>query len=63
LRHLQNGLSITPAEALKYYGSFRLAAHIEVLRKDGHNISTTMVRENGKEYASYKLISGETIHV
>jgi len=45
-------------EALNYYGSFRLAAHIEVLRKEGYNISTTMVKDNGKEYASYKLIKG-----
>jgi len=58
LRHLENGLNITPMEALNYYGSFRLAAHIEVLRKEGYNISTTMVKDNGKEYASYKLIKG-----
>jgi hypothetical protein len=47
--------SITPKEALELYGSFRLAAHIEVLRRQGHKISTTMVNENGKEFARYTL--------
>jgi hypothetical protein len=59
LRHLQNGLSITPQDALKHYGSFRLAAHIEVLRKEGHPIITTMVKNNGSEFASYKYLLGE----
>jgi len=40
-------------DALKHYGSFRLAAHIEVLRREGHPIHTTMVKENGKEFARY----------
>jgi len=62
LRHLQNGLTITPQDALQHYGSFRLAAHIEVLRKEGHPIITKMVREGGKEYAQYKYLSGETTH-
>jgi len=62
LRHLQRGLSITPKEALHYYGSFRLAAHIEVLRKEGHPITTTMVKEGGAEFAQYKYLSGETLH-
>jgi len=42
-------------EALNQYGSFRLAAHIEVLRRQGHRIHTTMVNENGKEFAKYTL--------
>jgi len=62
LRHLQNGLSITPQDALAHYGSFRLAAHIEVLRKEGHPIITTMVKNNGSEFASYKYLSGEKTH-
>jgi len=60
LRHLQAGLTITPKEALEHYGSFRLAAHIKVLRQEGHRIFTKMVREGGKEYAQYKYLSGET---
>jgi hypothetical protein len=53
LTHLQNGGSLTPRDALNLFGSFRLAAHIESLRKDGHNIFTHMVSENGKKYAKY----------
>jgi len=53
LTHLQSGGSLTPRDALNLFGSFRLAAHIESLRKDGHNIFTHMVSENGKKYAKY----------
>jgi len=45
--------TLTPKEALDNYGSFRLAAHIEYLRKQGHPIITTMVREGSNEYAKY----------
>jgi biotin operon repressor len=55
LTHLQNGRSLTPLEALNEFGCFRLAAHIESLRKDGHRIFTHMVNENGKKYAKYTL--------
>ena len=55
LTHLQNGRSLTPLEALNEFGCFRLAAHIESLRKDGHRIFTHMVNENGKKYARYTL--------
>ena len=53
LRHLQNGLTITPKDALEHYGSFRLAARIEVLRKEGHPIITKMIKAGNKEYAQY----------
>lgn len=53
LTHLQSGGSLTPRDALNLFGSFRLAAHIESLRKDGHNIFTSMVSEDGKKYAKY----------
>ena len=55
LTHLQSGGSLTPQDALNMFGSFRLAAHIESLRKDGHRIFTHMVNENGKKYARYTL--------
>jgi len=55
LTHLQSGGSLTPRDALNMFGSFRLAAHIESLRKDGHRIFTHMVNENGKKYARYTL--------
>jgi len=42
-------------DALQHYGSFRLAAHIEFLRRQGHHIFTEMVKEGGREYARYHL--------
>lgn len=47
---------ITPIEALEHIGSMRLAAHIEVLRKEGHVIRTEDVKQNGKTFARYHLI-------
>lgn len=41
-------------EALNLYGCFRLAAHIEVFRRQGHSIHTEMVSEGGREYARYR---------
>jgi hypothetical protein len=55
LTRLQEGKSLTPLEALNDFNCFRLAAHIESLRKDGHRIFTHMVNENGKKYARYTL--------
>jgi hypothetical protein len=52
--------TLTPKEALEKYGSFRLAAHIEYLRRQGHPISTTMVREGSNEYAKYSYTKGKT---
>jgi hypothetical protein len=53
LKHLQDIGPLTPKEALNAYGSFRLAAHIEALRRQGHPISTEMVKEGGREFARY----------
>jgi hypothetical protein len=55
LNHLRDIGSLTPLEALNEYGCFRLAAHIESLRKDGHRIFTQMVDEGGKKFAKYTL--------
>ena len=53
LTHLQSGKSITPIEALNEFNCFRLAAHIEVLRREGHIIHTTMVDNGGKKFVKY----------
>jgi len=42
-------------DALQHIGSMRLAAHIEVLRKEGYNIYTEDVKSNGKHFARYHL--------
>ena len=51
LTHLQTYGSITPLEALRIYGSFRLGALIFNLRKEGHDIETSIIPKKG--YAKY----------
>ena len=55
LTELQTGRSLTPMDALKEFGCFRLGARIKDLRNEGINIITTMVKQNGKRFASYRL--------
>lgn len=57
LKHLKRGRKITPLQALNLYGCFRLAARINQLRTDGHNIDTIPVKKGGKTFASYRLIN------
>ena len=44
---------ITPIEALRYFGAFRLSGIIYVLRNQGHDITTEMVADGNKRYARY----------
>lgn len=53
--HLYNIGALTALEALKLYGCFRLASRINDLRREGHNITTITIENNGKRYASYIL--------
>lgn len=59
LNHLQKA-PITPLEALKKYGSFRLAAIIHDLRNEGHTIFTDNLnvgtKKKPKYVAKYKLV-------
>ena len=60
-RYLEEGNSITPIDALRMYGTFRLASIICNLRNDrkfmcDKKIETTMVEnEFGVKFASYRL--------
>jgi hypothetical protein len=56
LAYLQSGKSITPIEALKEFGCFRLSARIFDLRAMGHNIKTKSVTINGKTVAQYSMV-------
>lgn len=47
---------ITPMEALKGCGCFRLAARIQDLRQEGHLIASDKVEQEGKYFARYTLI-------
>lgn len=56
LKHLESGKSITPLQALKLFGCFRLGARIFNLRARGHAIETTRIRVgDGKYVAKYHL--------
>lgn len=55
LYHLHNVGGITPLDALKLYGIFRLGARINDLRNEGYNIKTIMVEQNNKRFAKYVL--------
>jgi hypothetical protein len=52
---LQSGAAITPMDALKQYGCFRLAPRIDELRREGLDIETIPQTYNGKRYAAYVL--------
>lgn len=55
LTHMRRVGPITPMVALKWYGCLRLAARIDELRRQGHEIHRDMVSRNGKRFASYSL--------
>lgn len=49
---------ITALEALNHLGCFRLAARVEELRRQGHNIITREYRAGHKTVAQYYLFKG-----
>lgn len=56
LKHLVAGKTITPLKAMMVYGVGRLASRIRELREEGHNIVTTIHKdERGHDYAEYRL--------
>ena len=55
LEYLEEYGSITPLEALSAFNSFRLAAIICRLRKDGY-IITMKLNDGDKKYAIYTLL-------
>lgn len=52
-KHLEDGGSLTQFEALKMFGTMRLASRINDLKNEGMNISKVMEEHNGKRYARY----------
>ena len=53
--HLHNLGGITPLDALRAYGVFRLSAIIFDLRNEGYKIRTDMVSNGRKKFAKYTL--------
>lgn len=52
---LKRGDRLTPLQALKKYGCFRLAARISELRTEGMFIESRLINVNGKTVAQYYL--------
>ena len=55
LSHLKRHGSITALDAIREYRCFRLAARINDLRGEGHNILTQMILVNDRRFARYSL--------
>ena len=56
LEHLRSGQPLMPLEALKRFGTMRLAARISDLRRAGYRIRTEMLRvRSRKSVACYRL--------
>jgi len=55
LAHLQSGGSITPIDALRDYGCFRLAARIKEIRDEGHPVEMVWETDGEKRWARYSL--------
>ena len=55
--YLLQGNTITAMDALRLFGCFRLSGRIYDLRKEGLNISTTIVKINGKRVAEYSIVN------
>jgi len=56
LKHLEDGSTITPIQALNLFGVFRLADVIFKLRNKGYDIKTTIVKQGRKRFAEYKKV-------
>jgi hypothetical protein len=52
---LWRGYGITQLQALEKWGCMRLSARINDLRKDGLQIVTHTIKQNGKSFAKYTI--------
>jgi len=55
LNYLNQGNTLTPIEALKMFGCFRLASRVNDLRSSGYDIISEPVEIDGKHFARYRL--------
>ncbi len=55
LAYLKSGRSLTPLEALRRFGCFRLSARAYDLRAAGYRIRSRLVRVGDKKVARYWL--------
>lgn len=54
MQRLQSGKTITPAQALAWYGTFSLSQHISALKRKGMKIGAYIVP--GKRFARYYAV-------
>jgi hypothetical protein len=58
LAALKEGRELTPLDALREFGCFRLGARVYDLKKQGYDIATSMVDVgDGVRVAKYKLLA------
>ena len=55
IQWLKLGHSITPINALKMFGCFRLSGRIHELKSKGYDIKTNMIEMQDKKFAEYSL--------
>lgn len=55
LDFMATGRPITPMVALRRFNSLRLGARIYDLKRQGHNITSRMVRRGDTKVAEYRL--------
>jgi len=59
-KHLEDGIAISPMDALQLYDCFRLSARIYDLKRQGMPIVSEMVYQDRKHYARYWLQFADT---
>ncbi len=55
LAALRRGERLTPLDALRRFGCFRLAARVDDLRRAGYPVRSAISVEGGKRHAVYSL--------
>jgi hypothetical protein len=55
LKYMKTVGPITPMEALRYFGCFRLSARILELRQEGHTIDSTIIKRGRSHVAQYSI--------
>lgn len=55
-KYLLNGKKLTPLQALRMFGCFRLSGRVYDLKKEGLKIKTDLVKRNKKVFAQYYAI-------
>ncbi|GAT33259.1 helix-turn-helix domain-containing protein [Terrimicrobium sacchariphilum] len=62
LAYLRAKGRITPMEALRKFGSFRLGARIYDLKRRGFMIHTKLIERRGKRFAQYEMSNDQPDH-